>query len=227
MLTAADRVEIEEAVTRAEAGTSGEIICVLASEVSRYREVPFAWASAAALALPPLAFALGLRPLAAFAGGLWAQGEADAMEMEISVALWLYAALQILIYIVVYLIVSIPAVRRALTPGWLRRHRVARAARRQFVSISARATGSETGVMIFVAEDDHAVEILADDRLHAKVGESVWTSAVEAVTRAMKDGADPTRGIIRAVEMCGEVLRRHFPSSEPHQALFTNKPLDV
>ena len=38
---------IADAITEAENKTSGEIFCVLAHEVSRYREVPLAWAAIA------------------------------------------------------------------------------------------------------------------------------------------------------------------------------------
>ena len=45
---------IAEAITEAESKTSGEIFCVLAHEVSHYREVPLVWAAVAAFVLPPL-----------------------------------------------------------------------------------------------------------------------------------------------------------------------------
>ena len=51
MLTAKDQARIAEAVGDAEAGTSGEIVCVLASEVSHYPEVALGWAAITALAL--------------------------------------------------------------------------------------------------------------------------------------------------------------------------------
>jgi putative membrane protein len=44
--------------------TSGEIFCVLAKDVSRYREVPLLWAAVAAFAAPPLLVLLGLHRLA-------------------------------------------------------------------------------------------------------------------------------------------------------------------
>ena len=48
MLTQSDHERIAAAITEAESKTSGEIFCVLAHEVSRYREVPLAWAAIAA-----------------------------------------------------------------------------------------------------------------------------------------------------------------------------------
>ena len=228
MLSAIDKDRIEAAVQTAEAGTSGEIICLLAQEVSNYREVPLAWAAAAALAAPPLAIALGLRPLAAAAkAGVWVAAQTGALESQFALALVLYAVVQTALFILVYLITHVPAVRRRLTPGVLKRHRVARAAHHQFAAFAARAAGSATGVLIFVALDDRQVQVLADGAIHDKVGDGVWTSAANAVGAAMKAGDDPTSGIIQAVEICGGALREHFPNDGPHAQVFSARPVEL
>ena len=64
MLSKSDHTRIAQAITQAESKTSGEIFCVLTHEVSRYREVPLAWAAAAALLVPPLLALAGLHRLA-------------------------------------------------------------------------------------------------------------------------------------------------------------------
>jgi putative membrane protein len=227
MLSDIDEDRIAAAVGKAEEGTGGEILVVLAKEVSRYREVPLAWAAALSLALPPIILALSVRPLAAYIESLWALAQAGALDNELSIALSVYAFGQITIFLAVFAIASIPAVRRVLTPRSLKSHRVARAAHHQFVSISSRATGSETGVLMFVALDDHQVQILADAGIHQKVGETVWTAAATAIGAAMKAGHDPTSGIITAVEMCGAALKEHFPASGPQAQRFSNRPLEV
>jgi putative membrane protein len=227
MLSDIDEERIAAAVGKAEEGTGGEILVVLAEEVSRYREVPLAWAAALSLALPPIVLALSVRPLAAYIESLWALAQAGALDNELSIALSVYAFGQIAIFLAVFAIVSIPAVRRILTPRSLKSHRVARAAHHQFVSISSRATGSETGVLMFVALDDHQVQILAHAGIHQKVGETVWTAAATAIGAAMKAGHDPTSGIITAVEMCGAALKEHFPASGPQAHRFSNRPLEV
>ncbi len=228
MLSAIEEDRIEAAVKAAEEGSSGEIICVLAAEVSTYREVPLAWAAAAALAMPPIALAFGLHPLSMAAGaGVWMVAQAGALEGELARALGLYTFAQLALFIFVFLIVAIPAVRRLLTPRSLRRHRVARAAHHQFAAISARAAGSQTGVLIFVAVDDRQVQILADGAIHDKVGEPTWARAVKAISDAMRGGRDPTAGIIEAVEICGAALREHFPATGPREHAFSPRPLDV
>ena len=227
MLSDIDEERIAAAVGKAEEGTGGEILVVLAKEVSRYREVPLAWAAALSLALPPIVLALSVRPLAAYIESLWALAQAGALDNELSIALSVYAfgSDRHLPGCVRHCL--IPAVRRILTPRSLKSHRVARAAHHQFVSISSRATGSETGVLMFVALDDHQVQILADAGIHQKVGETVWTAAATAIGAAMKAGHDPTSGIITAVEMCGAALKEHFPASGPQAHRFSNRPLEV
>ena len=65
MLSEGDHKRIARAIAQAESKTTGEIFCVLAHEVSRYREVPLVWAALAALLLPPLAGAGGAAPAGA------------------------------------------------------------------------------------------------------------------------------------------------------------------
>src|SRR5271157_1050461 len=143
MLNALDQERIASAVTKAETGTSGEIVCVVAAEVSHYPEVALGWASVAALVLPPLALVLGAHPLAMAAdAGFWMVAQAGALEGEMVLALALYALLQTAIFILVFLILEIPAVRRLATPAPLKRHKVQHAAHQQFAAISARAAGS-------------------------------------------------------------------------------------
>lgn len=60
MLNDNDRKRIAEAVTEAEAGTTGEVTCVLTERVSNYREVPLAWAALVSLCLPPVLVLLDL-----------------------------------------------------------------------------------------------------------------------------------------------------------------------
>ncbi|MGH7011620.1 MAG: TPM domain-containing protein, partial [Caulobacteraceae bacterium] len=86
---------------------------------------------------------------------------------------------------------------------------------------------SETGVLIFVALADRQVQILADAAIHQRCGEKPWREAAAAIVQAMKGGADPTSGIVRAVEICGAALAEHFPSSGRADERFSDQPLEV
>jgi putative membrane protein len=228
MLNALDQARIEAAVAKAEEGTSGEIVCVLAGEVSHYPEVALGWAAVISLGLPALALAVGIHPLAMAAdAGIWMAAQAGALEGELVLALGLYALVQTALFVLTFLLLEIPAVRRFMTPSLLKRHKVERAARQQFAAISARASGSETGVLLFVAVDDRQVRVLADRILHQKADEAAWKAAAAAIGAGMKGGADPTGGIVQAVEICGSVLRAHFPSTGGPGHVFTTHPVEI
>jgi putative membrane protein len=211
MLNEQDRRHIAEAVTRAEAGTSGEISCLLTEEVSHYREVPLAWAALAALALPPLALALGFKPLLlADAVSGWAAAQEAVTQHEILLALSAYAVAQAVLFAVVALVVSVPLVRRALTPSFLKRHRANQSARHHFATLSARLSADTPFVLIFAARIDRRVEIVASDAAHRAVGEATWNEATRALSAAMREGRAGD-GFVRAIDICGAALARQFP----------------
>jgi len=224
-LSAIDSERIEAAVAKAEEGSTGEIVCVVAGEVSTYRETPLVAGLVAALVVPPVALALGLHPLAA-AGGGWTVAQSSALEGQLALALGAYALAQTALFALVGGVVSIPAVRRALTPSFLKTGRVRKAARQQFAAVSSRAVGSETGILIFVAAVDRRVELVADAGIHEKVGPALWQDAAAAIGKAMRTG-DPTAGIVTAVGLCGEALRQHFPAEGPTSNVISNRPLEI
>ena len=227
MLSRIEEDRIEAAVAKAEETTSAEIVVVLAAEVSNYREVPLAWAAAVALVVPPVALLLGVEPLRlATQAGVWIAGQARALEGEFMLALGLYAIAQAVLFLVVFGIAEIRAVRRAITPGVLKRHRVERIAQQQFAAIAARASEAETGVLIFVAVDDRQVRILAPGPVHDSVGEPVWARAVKAIGEAMKAGHDPSAGIVQAVEICGAALGQHYPAAGVSHGV-SNRPIEI
>ncbi|MGH6986065.1 MAG: TPM domain-containing protein [Caulobacteraceae bacterium] len=228
MLSRLDEKRIAEAVEKAERATSGEIVCALSNEASSYREVPLAWAAAIALGAPPIALAFGADPLRLSMGaGAWLAAQGASLQSQIAMALGAFAVTQIVLFALVALFVAIPPIRRIATPRALKRHRVARAAHHQFAAIAAHAKQSETGVLIFVALADRQVQILADAAIHQRCGENPWREAAASIARAMKGGADPTSGIVRAIEICGAALAEHFPSSGRPGERFSAKPLEV
>jgi len=227
MLNDADRQRIAETVAKAEAATTGEIVCVLAREVSNYREVPLGWAAAAALIIPPAAVWLGFSPwLLLPEGGGWSVGHVSAQTWVIPSVVTAYSLLQAAIFVLVAFLVWIPQVRRLLTPGTLKRHRVHKAALEQFLATGLHTTGGRTGVVIFASEHDRKVEILADDLIHEKVGKDVWDAATQAVVESVRRGR-AADGFVRAVEICGEALARHFPATGGRKNELPDLPIEL
>ena len=224
MLSAEDHARITAAVAKAEAGTSGDIFCVLAGEVSSYREVPIAWGAAAALLIPPIVLALGFRPLMdAITAGGWTAAEASAVPGEVAFALTGYAVAQLVLFALVTMVTALPPVRRLVTPRFLKRHRVKKAAFHHFAAAHSHVRDSETGVLIFVALVERQVEVLADAAIHAKAGEVAWRDAANAVQAGMRQ-PDPTAGIEAAIAICGAALKAHFPADGPRTP---DRPMEV
>lgn len=211
MITTQDQQRISAAITEAEAKTQGEIFCVLTHEVSRYREVPLAWAAIAALAGPPLLVLAGLHRLALSSiFTSWTDDSARAMEGLILRGLSTYSLLQAGLFVAVALVVSLPRVRRFMTPGFLKAHRVRRMARHHFAAAGARLSHSEPHILIYASLRDRRVELVAHDAIHKAVGEAPWNAAVAAVTEGMK-AHRPADGFVKAIEICGAALAAHFP----------------
>ncbi len=227
MLTRADHARIADAITEAESKTSGEIFCVLAHEVSRYREVPLGWAAIVALAVPPLLVLAGLRRLAlADIFSSWTDDSLGMVEDLILRALSTYSLLQAGLFLIVALVVALPMVRRVMTPRFLKRHRVRQLARHHFAAAGMRLSHAEPHILIYASLKDRQVELVAHDAIHKAVGDGPWNAAVEAVTDGMKAGK-PANGFVRAIEICGAALAAHFPSDGPPENRLSNEIVEV
>jgi putative membrane protein len=210
-VTPADHARIAEAIARAEKTTAGEIFCVLAPEVCDDRETPLIWAAGAALLLPVLALLAGFRPavLTALFGG-WSVGHAAAHDAAIFSALATYVALQAAVFVAVALLVSLPPLRRALTPPGVKAAAVRRAALEQFLAQGLHLTRDRTGVLIFAALAERRAEVIADEGVYVLAPQSVWNAVVADLVAGLKRdrAAD---GFVAAIGRAGAVLAEHAP----------------
>jgi putative membrane protein len=227
MLSRTDKERISAAITAAEEKTSGEIFCVLAHDVAQYREVPLVWGAVAALVGPPLLVLLGLHRLAlASIFSSWTDDSARAMEGLILRALTSYGLLQAGLFLIVVLIVSLPKVRAAMTPAFLRRHHVRQAARHHFAAAGLHLSDAEPHVLIFASLADRRVEVVAHHNIHKAVGEGPWAAAVAAVVAGIKRGK-PGDGFVKGIEICGAALAAHYPPDGPAKNKLPNTILET
>ena len=227
MLSKADHARITAAIADAESKSAGEIFCVLTHEVSRYREVPLAWAAIAAFALPPLFTMLGLNWLAQTnLVSTWTDESALATKSMIVGALGSYTLLQAAIFVVVALIVAQPSVRRLFTPRFLKRHRVRQVARHHFAASGAKLGHAEPHILIYASLNDRQVELVAHKAIHDAVGEGPWNQAVAAVAEGMKQ-KKPADGFLGAIAICGQALAAHFPANGPRKNVFPDDILET
>jgi len=186
MISDADRTRIADAIRAAESKTTGEIFCVLARNAGSYRLVPVAWAAALALIVPwPLIY--------------WTEWEATTIYV-----------IQLTAFTLAAVGLSRPALRFRIVPRRTRRERAHASALRQFLAHGMQKTAGRTGVLIFAAEAERYVEIIADGGINAKVTQDVWDAAVASLIAAIKDGR-AADGFVAAITQCGAVLAEHFP----------------
>lgn len=210
-LSPSDHDRIAAAVGAAEEMTAGQIVCAVTEEAAPYAEVPLTWAVIGALLLPVLALTIA-RAAGHFdyALGGWSAAHVAAMHAAVLVALAEYALLQALLFLAIFLLVSIPAVRRRLTPASLKQARVRARALDQFVVHGLDRTEGRSGVMIFVALAERRVEVLADRGVADGVDPAVWPAIVADVVAGLRAG-DAAGALEAAVLRCGGLLGERFP----------------
>ncbi len=185
-LSVEDRHRVSATIKAAEDKTAGEIVCVLARASSDHMSYATAWSALLALIAPWFLIAL-----------------TNLSVHEIFLA-------QIVIFVVLFLILSETALHRFLIPRAARRAHAHRAAMEQFMIRGMARTKNRAGVLIFVSAAEHYARIVADDGIASKVHQSVWQEAIDALLERAGKGqiAD---GFVIAVEKCGRVLAEHFP----------------
>lgn len=104
------------------------------------------------------------------------------------------------------------AVECTLPPFEALRGRSARErAHEAFAQLRVWNTERNTGVLVYVLLADHAIEIVADRGIAARVGEDEWRAVCALIQRFFADG-DYEGGAIAGVEAITAILARHFPA---------------
>lgn len=185
-LSGADRERIAEAIARAEAGTSGEIVVLVAARAGRYRSVGLALGLIVGLAVPwPL---IALTSLSAA-----------------SIALIQAAAA-----LLVLLAMTGERLRTAVVPRAMRRERAHEAASREFLTRGLTRTRARTGVLIYVALAERYAEIVADRGVRARITDTAWCATVSQLLGAAARG-ELADGLADAVAAVGTVLEAELP----------------
>ena len=186
------RKNVVSAIRKAEKHTSGEIVAVAARQSDEYHHVPVHIAAGVALTTPLLVKLVEhFFPWSTFPLG------------------WFFA-LQLLLFIVVALVLSLPPLRYWMTPKSLMRKYASRHAAWQFLAVGTHGTGGRTGVLIFVSMLERHAEIIGDTAISAKVPQQRWQQIVDAMLPLMREGRVDD-AFVQAIEACGQELATHFP----------------
>ena len=221
-LDAAGHKLVSDAVTAAEAQTSGEIVTVLADRSDGYTDVALLWAIGAAFtamsvfAVFPQPF-LGLwdRLIGGW-GHEWTTGEMASMVI----------ALGLVKFLVVLLVQQWEPLKFALIPAPVKTIRVHDQAVRQFKVGADRRTTGRTGVLIYLSMREHRAEIVADESIAAIVSAEVWGEAMGDMLVLIRKG-QVAEGLAIGIRDVGFVLAQHFPRGADDENELPDRLIEV
>jgi len=189
LLTDSEQQQVAAAITEVERETDAELVTVLAAASDDYSYIPLLWAGVIALLVPGA--------INYFTGSLGAD--------------WLLVV-QWVTFIVLCLLFRFPGVGHHLVPRAVRFWRASNMARRQFLEQDLHHTQGGVGMLIFVSEAEHYVEILVDQGIADKVSDGVWEEIVGTFTNQVRSG-DTLAGFLGCIESCGQHLREQLPAT--------------
>jgi len=186
---------VSNAINQAEMHTDAELVTVLARQADDYRYIPTLWAAVVALLVPGLVWLTGL----------W---------LNVLDVLWL----QLVVFAVLAMLFRLPWLMFRLVPAPVRRWRAANLARYQFLENNLHHTKQSCGVLIFIAEAERYVEIIADQGIAQHVSQDQWQVIVAKFTAQVAKG-DTQQGLIECINSCGELLAQYAPATSQKNEL--------
>jgi putative membrane protein len=187
LISKEEQKDISQAIEQVEKETDAELVTVLAKQADNYYYILTLWACFIALLLP---VAIKFTPL-------WLSGD------ELLIMQWAT-------FIVLSLLFRVPSIMIKLVPKSIRTHRASILARDQFLENNLHHTKSAMGVLIFVSEAEHYVEIIADNGISQYVTNEEWQDIVDAFIQKIKSG-QTKEGFIMCIENCGKKLKEFAP----------------
>lgn len=189
------QADLAQAISEQEKRTDAELVTVLASQADDYRYITTLWAALLSLLVP--------------AALLFIPHWLTSLEALL---------LQWGVLLVLAVLFRIKAVQFRLVPRALQRQRAASLARSAFLHQGLHHTRDATGLLIFVSEAEHYVEILADQGIARLVDDSQWQTVVDAFVANVKAG-QVAEGFQQCVASCGDKLAEYVPATRDKNEL--------
>lgn len=184
----ADLDWIDKIIQKVEKTTSGEIVLLVRPSSDPYTRINWALAMAGWLVASSAFLMLGSWHLSVLSLLSW--------QMVAATAGWFMG--------------DVSGLKRKLLTQKIIRYRVHREAMASFLSHGLHRTREHTGVLIYLSQLEHQVEIVADSGIHQKVGESYWQARVKEIVDGIRAGR-PKEALIETIEKIGGELSEHFP----------------
>ena len=186
---------VARAIAAIEKDTDAELVTVLARQADDYRYIPLMWAALLSLLVP---LVLAFLPI-------WLSA------LETLLAQWT-------VLVALALLFRWPPLMMALVPRRVKQWRAANLARRTFLDQGLHHTKDGTGMLIFVSEAEHYVEILVDRGIAAQVPDERWKAIVDTFTGHVKQG-EVLNGFLECIASCGDELITKLPATEKKNEL--------
>jgi putative membrane protein len=180
---------VEDAVRKAEQGTSAELIVVVAARSGSYLDV--AGAAGAAVAMLVLLVAL-FAPIPFHPASV-------AVELPLAFALAAWLAHRT------------PGLLRALAKTSRMRRQVERAAGEQFLAEAVHGTRARTGLLVYISLLEERAALVPDLGLDGRVPGALWTDVRWSTTG---DPSQPRtqQDVLRGIAEIGSILRERVPA---------------
>jgi putative membrane protein len=183
--------KIEEAISRVEETTTGEIVPVIVRKSSSVGHIPLTLTL-----LFTLLIAIAELP---FSDWLW-----------VSPWIWLWPVLLVIIYFISAFVAKGPWIQKVFVPEKDEVDQVHSRAQLEFYRNRIHGTDSGTGILIFVSVMEKKAVILADEGISKKLPPETWDQVLNQFRSALGQG-NWSQGFVQAIENCGDHLKTHFP----------------
>ncbi|MCP3906725.1 MAG: hypothetical protein GY712_01740 [Oceanicoccus sp.] len=186
---------VSDAINEVEKQTDAELVTVLAGQADDYRYIPTLWAAVLAL----------LAPGVIWLSGVWLE--------TLDILFW-----QLGVFALLAAVLRLPFILFRIIPSSVKYWRASNLARRQFLDNNLHHTEQDCGVLIFVSEAEHYVEIIADRGINQHVSAEQWQGIVDDFIAAIKAG-QTQQGLIACINACGDLLAQHSPATSSKNEL--------
>ena len=201
LLTEKQKDSLEERIRAIESRTDAEIVMVLAKRSDNYGYAPTLFAACTSM----------LIPLASLFWPFW---------LSLSEVVFI----QFMAFFGLTILLRIPALVRLVVPRRTKFLRASNIAMRQFLTQQVHTTKDNLGLLIFVSELEHYIEIIPDHgltRIENKVWEIAITNAIPLIQRGRVE--ESFKSII---DLIGSELVEHFPKTRD-KAELSNRLIEI
>lgn len=202
-LSEQDKKRLSDAIRLAETKTSGELVTVITRASDEYLYIPLLWASLVALLLP------GIFILFRIDYGITTIYEIQVISFLVLVALFYFSP-----------------VKMWLIPKDVKHRRANRLAHTQFYIQNVHNTAHKNGILLFVSVAERHVEIIADKGINDVVDPGAWDRIIREFVKFVKRD-QITDGFLYAIEACGNILAKHYPSTKNNIEELPNRLIEI